>query len=52
MGIQAAEISAILKDQIKKEHATELFYQKEVPITNLTKDSNAKYLAYVKRSDV
>jgi len=41
-----------LKDQIKKEHATELFYQKEVPITNLTKDSNAKYLAYVKRSDV
>lgn len=41
-----------LKDQMKKEHATELFYQKEVPITNLTKDSNAKYLAYVKRSDV
>lgn len=41
-----------LKDQIKKEHATELFYQKEVPITNLTKDSNAKYLIYVKRSDV
>ena len=40
-----------LKDQIKKEHATELFYQKEVPITNLTKDSNAKYLIYVKRSD-
>ena len=41
-----------LKDQMKKEHATELFYQKEVPVTNLTKDSNAKYLAYVKRSDV
>ena len=41
-----------LKDQMKKEHATELFYQKEVPITNLTKDSNAKYLVYVKRSDV
>ena len=41
-----------LRDQMKKEHATELFYQKEVPITNLTKDSNAKYLAYIKRSDV
>jgi len=41
-----------LRDQMKKEHATELFYQKEVPITKLTKDSNAKYLAYIKRSDV
>ncbi len=41
-----------LKDYMKKEYATDLFYQKEVPITNLTKDSNAKYLAYVKRSDV
>jgi len=37
---------------MKKEYATDLFYQKEVPITNLTIDSNAKYLAYVKRSDV
>ena len=41
-----------LKDHMKKEYATNLFYQKEVPITNLTIDSNAKYLAYVKRSDV
>lgn len=41
-----------LKDHMKKEHATKLFYQKEVPITNLTKDSNAKYLPYAKRSDV
>lgn len=41
-----------LKDYMKKEYATDLFYQKEVPITNLTIDSNAKYLAYVKRSDV
>ena len=41
-----------LKDHMKKEHATELFYQKEVPITNLTKDSNAKYLEYTRRSDV
>jgi len=41
-----------LKDHMKKEYATDLFYQKEVPITNLTIDSNAKYLAYVKRSDV
>lgn len=41
-----------LKDYMKKKHATELFYQKEVPITNLTKDSNAKYLGYTKRSDV
>jgi len=41
-----------LKDHMKKEYATDLFYQKVVPITNLTIDSNAKYLAYVKRSDV
>lgn len=41
-----------LKDHMKKEYATDLFYQKEVPITNLTIDNNAKYLAYVKRSDV
>jgi len=41
-----------LKDHMKKEYATDLFYQKEVPITNLTIDSNAKYLGYVKRSDV
>ena len=41
-----------LKDHMKKEYATDLFYQKEVPITNLTKDSNAKYLEYTRRSDV
>jgi hypothetical protein len=41
-----------LKDHMKKEHATNLFYQKEVSITKLTKDSNAKYIPYAKRSDV
>ena len=41
-----------LKDHMKKEYATDLFYQKEVPITNLTKDSNAKYLENTRRSDV
>ena len=41
-----------LKDYMKKEYAADLFYQKEVPITKLTKDSNAKYLAYTRRSDV
>ena len=41
-----------LKDYMKKEYATELFYQKEVPITSLTIDNNAKYIPYAKRSDV